>query len=36
MVAQTPTPDESELLLSAKYMTFDDRQHPPMTTDTAD
>ncbi len=36
MVAQTPTPDESELLLSAKYMTFDDRQQPPMTTDTAD
>jgi flavin-dependent dehydrogenase len=36
MVAQTPTPEESELLLSAKYMTFDDRQQPPMTTDTAD
>lgn len=26
LVAQTPTPDESDLLLSAKYKYFDDRQ----------
>jgi len=36
MTAQMPTPEESELLLSAKYMTFDDRQQPQMNTDSAD
>src|SRR5215470_13981568 len=36
LVAQTPTPEESELLLSAKYLTFDDRQQPQINTDTAD
>ena len=25
LVAQVPTPDESDILLSAKYMSFDDR-----------
>ena len=34
MVAQVPTPEESELLLSAKYMYFDDRSQ--METDSAD
>ncbi len=36
MTAQMPTPEESELLLSAKYLTFDDRQQPQMNTDSAD
>ena len=26
MAPQTPTADEADILLSAKYMTFDDRQ----------
>ena len=29
MVAQVPTPEESELLMSAKYMYFDDRVRAP-------
>ncbi|HEX5875230.1 MAG TPA: NAD(P)/FAD-dependent oxidoreductase [Pyrinomonadaceae bacterium] len=33
MVAQTPTPDEADILLSAKYMSFDDRQ---LATESAD
>jgi len=36
MVAHAPTPEESELLLSAKYTFFDDRQQPQINTDTAD
>jgi len=36
MTAQVPTPEESELLLSAKYMFFDDQQQPPINTETAD
>src|SRR6185436_8628430 len=28
MVAQVPTPEESELLLRAQYNSFDDRSHP--------
>src|SRR5215203_2305170 len=34
MVPQAPTPEESELLLSAKYMSFDDRAQ--MATESAD
>jgi len=34
MVPQTPTPDESDILLSAKYLVYDDR--PQMHTDSAD
>jgi len=33
MATQTPTTEESELLLSAKYMYFDDRQQPQINTD---
>jgi hypothetical protein len=36
MVAHAPTPEESELLLSAKYTFFDDRQQPQINTETAD
>lgn len=36
MTAQAPTPEESELLLSAKYMYFDDRQQPQINADNVD
>jgi len=36
MTAQVPTPEESELLLSAKYMFFDDRNQPQVNADNAD
>ena len=34
MAPQTPTPDESDILLSAKYLYYDD--HPQMNADSAD
>ena len=36
MTAHAPTPEESELLLSAKYMYFDDRQQPQINADNVD
>jgi len=36
MTPQVPTPEESELLLGAKYMFFDDQQQPQINTDATD